>query len=205
MNTTVRVRRLTPKTRTIVDYAANYGEVESVETINNHNLSAAFDVLVAAGFYVTPLGVNFSRDPFQNIEAKSTIGAGVGYVIMRDGPVEWSVGVTGGYQTTTYVSVEAGEDRRVENGTTIGSTDFEWELTDDIDWLLEYNAQVGLPEVSRAFHHARTALSFDLLGDILELDVALIWDRVESPQPNAEGVVPERDDFRTTIGVAVEL
>jgi len=204
-NTTVRVRRLTPKTRGILDYAGNYGEVDSIETINNHNLSASFDVLVAAGFFVTPLGVNFFRDPFQNIDIKSTIGAGVGYVIMRDGPVDWSVGLTGGYQSTKYVSVEEGEADRVENGTVIGSTDFEWELTDDIDWLFEYNAQVGIPDVSRAFHHARTAFSFELLGDILELDFSLVWDRVESPQPDAEGNVSKRDDFRTTVGIAVEL
>jgi hypothetical protein len=205
LNSTLRVRRLTPGSRGTLNYAGNYGKVEDVETIDNHNLTAGLDILITGGFFVNPLTINLFRDPFQNIDLKSTIAAGVGYVILRDGPVNWTVGLSGGYQTTGHVSVEPGVDSRVENGTIIGYTEVEWDITGDIDCLFDYNAQVGIPDASQAFHHARASLSFDILGDILELDLAVIWDRIESPQRDAEGNVPERDDFRSTFGVGLDF
>jgi len=204
-NSTLRVRRLTPRSRGLFDYAGNYGEVQGVETINNHNLSAGFDVLVSAGFFLTPLSVNFLRDPFTNIDLKSTVGGGVGYVIARDGTLDWSVGVGGGYQSTDYTSVPAGEDMRNETGTVTANTDVEWDLTDDLELLFDYNLQMGVPEVSNAYHHARLTLSFDILGDIIDLDLSLVWDRVESPQQDADGNVPVRDDLRTTIGIGLDI
>jgi len=189
----------------LFDYAGNYGEVQGVETINNHNLSAGFDVLVSAGFFLTPLSVNFLRDPFTNIDLKSTVGGGVGYVIARDGTLDWSVGVGGGYQSTDYTSVPAGEDMRNETGTVTANTDVEWDLTDDLELLFDYNLQMGVPEVSNAYHHARLTLSFDILGDIIDLDLSLVWDRVESPQQDADGNVPVRDDLRTTIGIGLDI
>jgi long-subunit fatty acid transport protein len=46
-----------------------------------------------------------------------------------------------------------------------------------------------------------TSLSVDLTDD-LELDVSFVWDRVNEPAANANGVVPLPDDFRTTVGVS---
>ena len=205
MNSTVRVRRLTPRSNGVLDYAGNYGIVEDTETINNHNLSLGYDILVTAGFFVTPLKFNFLRDPFQNIDLKSTVAAGVGYVLARGGDLDWSVSLAGGYQSTGYVSVEEGQASQVENGTIIGSTNLEWDITGDLDFLLDYNVQMGVPDTSVAFHHARAAFSFDILGDVLDLDLAMVWDRVESPQPNADGHTPERDDFRSTVGIGLEF
>jgi hypothetical protein len=205
MNSVVRIRRLTPKTRGLFNYAGNYGKVEGIENINNHNLSLGVDILITAGFFVTPLGVNFLRDPFQNIDMKSTVGAGVGYAVLRDGPINWSLGISGGYQKTEYVSVEEGKPLSVENATMIFSTDLEWDITGDVEMLLDYNLQMGIPETSQAFHHARLEFSFDIWGDVLDLDLGLTWDRVESPQATSEGIIPERDDFRSTIGIGFEI
>lgn len=205
MNSTLRLRRLTPGTRGLLNYAGNYGKVEGVENINNHNLSASFDILVKSGFFVTPISLNFFRDPFQNLDLKSTIAAGVGYDILRDGDFDWGIGLNAGYQETEYVSVEEGNDAKVGNATIVFSTDIAWDITGDLEFLLDYNVQVGIPETSQAFHHAQVTFSFDILGDILDLDLGLVWDRVESPQASAEGEVPERDDFRSIIGVGFEL
>ncbi len=205
LNSVLRVRRLTPGTRGTLDYTGNYGRVGDVETINNHNTSVGFDVLVAAGFFVNPLMANFLRDPFQNIDVKSTVAAGVGYVIVRDGDLDLSAGFSGGYQATRYMSVEAGEDSRISNGTIIAYTEMEWDITGDLEFMLDYNAQIGVPDASNAFHHARLAFSFDILGDVLDLDLAAYWDRVESPQPDADGNVSKRDDLRTTIGIGLEF
>ena len=205
VNSNLRVRRLTPGTRSILEYTNNYGKVQDIETINNHNLSVDFDVMVTARFFVTPLKVNLFRDPFQNLQLKSTWSAGVGYDIVKGGDLEWSIGVSGGYQGTTHESVEEGEDLKVSNGTIIANTEVDWDITGDLECRFDYNAQIGVPDVSNAFHHAQLAFSFDILGDILDLDLSVIWDRVESPTPDADGFVSERDDFRTTIGIGFEL
>jgi hypothetical protein len=62
-----------------------------------------------------------------------------------------------------------------------------------------------VPESRNAFHSAAGVFSLDIWGDILDLDVALVWDRVESPKLNAEGNLPVRDDFRTSIGIGLDL
>jgi putative salt-induced outer membrane protein YdiY len=205
MNSSLRLRRLTPGTRGLLNYAGNFGKVDGEETTNNHNVSASFDILVASGFFVTPISLNFLRDPFQNLNLKSTVAAGVGYDILRDGDMDWGIGLNAGYQETEYVSVEEGNDAKVGNATIVFLTDVAWDITDDLEMILDYNVQIGIPDPKQTFHHAQMTFSFDILGDVLDLDLGLVWDRVESPQANAEGEVPERDDFRSTIGIGFEL
>ena len=43
-------------------------------------------------------------------------------------------------------------------------------------------------------------LSIDLIEDF-DLDVTFQWDRIGDPQRDADGVLPEQDDFQTTVGV----
>ena len=47
-------------------------------------------------------------------------------------------------------------------------------------------------------------LSFEITR-IIDIDFSFVWDRNESPEREASGNTPERDDFRTTIGVGIEF
>jgi putative salt-induced outer membrane protein YdiY len=205
VNTTIRVRRQTPKTRLDVNYNANRGEVEGTETINNHNFTATIDALLTAGFFITPAAANLFKDTFQNIDYRITLAAGLGYDIYRGGDFEWSVGLAGGYLTIKNVSVEAGQDDSQNSFTVIPNTKVGWDITDDIELVFDYNAQVALPETSNAFHHAFGEISVDIWDDILDLNFNLTWDRNESPTPDADGNTPERDDFRTAFGIGVSF
>ena len=40
---------------------------------------------------------------------------------------------------------------------------------------------------------------------IIDLDVSLVWDRVQEPQSDAESIVPEQDDYRLVLGIGFEL
>jgi len=204
INTNLRIRRQSPGTRSTLDYTGNYGTVSDETTIKNNNLTASIDAQISRGFFVTPLSLNFVSDEFQNLDLKSTVSAGLGYVISRGGKLEWDVGLSAGYQTTTYISVAEGEDRKTDNASLIPSTELEWDITGDIELLVTYNAQIGLPETKNTFHHGRAAISFDILGDIIDLDWAITWDRAESPRPDADGNTPLRDDVRTTFGIGVD-
>jgi len=204
INSDLRVRRQSAKSRFNLVYGGNYGVVEDQQTVNNHNMSATIDLLITAGLYVTPATVNFLADDFQNIDLKTTVAAGLGYAIFRGGDFELSTGLSGGYQNTRYVSVLEGEEKSVENGAIIPSVEVEWDITGDLEFLLAYNAQIGLPDVANTFHHGKVTFSFDILGDIIDLDWGLTWDRAETPRADAEGNLPERDDLRTTLGLGVD-
>jgi hypothetical protein len=163
------------------------------------------NMLLRAGFFITPGVVNLFHDKFQNIDLRATVAAGAGYVIMRGGDADWSISMSAGYVSTKYVSVEEGQDEDEASFSLIPSTDLEWDITGDIEFLFDYNLQMALPETRNAFHHASATFSFDIWGDVIDLDFSLTWDRVESPKAREDGSVPERDDFRTTFGFGFEL
>ena len=43
------------------------------------------------------------------------------------------------------------------------------------------------------------------LTDSLDLDLSLVWDRIEKPRPNADGTVPKQDDYRFIVGVGYDF
>ena len=43
------------------------------------------------------------------------------------------------------------------------------------------------------------------LTDALHLDPSLVWDRINSPRANADGSVPEQDDYRVIVGVGYDF
>lgn len=205
INTSLRIRRQSPKSRWDTKYNGNLGEVSGEQNINNQNFVTGLDMLVKAGFFVTPGVVNLFHDKFQNIDLRTSAAAGVGYVIIRGGDVDWLASLSAGYIHTKFISVQEGEDDVEGSFAVIPATDFEWDITGDIEFSFDYNLQLPLPETRNSFQHAAGTLSFDIWGDIFDLDFSLTWDRVESPKPDADGNVPERDDFRTNIGIGLDI
>jgi hypothetical protein len=39
----------------------------------------------------------------------------------------------------------------------------------------------------------------------LDLDVSFVWDRVEKPEPAADGTVPKKDDYQLIVGISYEF
>ncbi len=77
-----------------------------------------------------------------------------------------------------------------------------------LDFFLYRNLFITVPAVdyyNDTFHHALALLSVEIWNDDLKLETSLTWDRVESPRPNEDGVVPLRDDFRTYVGFSLDL
>jgi hypothetical protein len=205
MNTFINIRRRSPKLRFDNRYTGNFGKVDGTENINNHNLVSTLDALLTAGFFVTPATVNLFADEFQNIDVRLTLGAGAGYAIMRDGDVTWSVGLSLGYLSTGYVSVQPGQELTEKSGVIIPSTDLEWDLSGDIEFSLVYNSQVSFSGAKNTFHHAQAMISVDVWGDLLDLDWGFTWDHVQNPTANADGDVPLANDYRTSVGLGVEI
>jgi hypothetical protein len=112
-----------------------------------------------------------------------------------------TAGVGGRY--TKYVSVLPGES--IDNTTPAGGagTLYDTELTSWMDFLLDYSFQIVDEEAGRYTHHFITTLSNDLIGDI-DLDFSFVWDRIQKPQPDSEGNVPDQDDYQLIVAFSYD-
>jgi hypothetical protein len=203
-NTIVLIRRQSTRTRLDISYTGNFSEVNDQQTVNNHLGSLTTNWLITKGFFITPLGGSVFSDKFTNIDLRWSVGAGLGYYLIRKSGLDWYVQLGGGYQETQFVSVEAGEDSKASSGTILPATSFEMDITKDLDLTFNYDSQITMPYNKGTIHHTFALLSYELTS-ILDFDISANWDRVENPKATAEGNVPKKDDFRIAFGLGVDL
>jgi len=203
-NALIYLRRENTRTRTDLNYQGNFGEVNDVQSINNHRFDATFNVLITKGFFLTPAALSLYSDKFQNIDTRYMLAAAAGYFVVRRGNLEWYFQLGGGYQNTHFVSVQPGEATSESSGTIIPVTSFEWDITGDIDLDMSYNAQITLPDTRGTLHNFVGLFAFEIYG-ALDFTISFTWDRVENPKPTADGTIPERNDFRTAFGIGVDI
>ena len=204
LSTYAFLRRRSPRTRFTVQYDGSFSRVEEVETVNSQRASGQFDYFLTHRLFLTPFLIEYFRDPFQNIENQITPGAGLGYTILDEGDLQWEVGAAGAYRFTRFESVQAGEDEQTENAIVILGTKFETDITDDVEFVLEYSLQIGVSDVEESSMHTRLAFEVELTS-ILDLDVGFVWDRTGNPRRSSDGVIPDEDDFRTTVGLGLDF
>jgi len=73
-----------------------------------------------------------------------------------------------------------------------------------MNFLVDYSIQIVDKEAGTYTHNFITILSNDLISDI-DLGVSFVWDRIEDPQPNSEGTVPEQDDYQLIIALSYDF
>lgn len=204
VNAYVLLRRDATRSRFNVDYRGNFGKLDGRQNINNHNASLNLTLFIYQNLTLTPVDLEFFSDEFQNIDSRYTIAVGLGYYIFRKSEIEWNASLGFGYQATNFISVQAGEPDEESNTTLIPSTNFEADVTSDVEFTFEYGAQIGLTPGSNTFQHILSRLSTEIT-DILDMDVAIEWDHNENPTPSAEGVVPKQDDYRISFGLGIDI
>jgi putative salt-induced outer membrane protein YdiY len=186
------------------DYRGTFSRTEGIETQNNHRVNGYFDSFVTSRLYWRAVFAEYFRDRFQNIQNQLTVGTGGGYDIIRTSKTEWDISAGVGALYKEAVSVEAGKDNGNTSPALLFGTLFDTELTKWLDYLFQYRLQVVDEENGSLLQNMVTSLSSDLIGE-LDLDLTLTWDRVEKPQPAEDGSVPEKDDFRFTVGISYEF
>ena len=97
-----------------------------------------------------------------------------------------------------------GEDRTVSTPALLLGTFYDQEVTDNIDFQVDYQVSMTETKAGRAKHDFYMALDVDLTSR-LDLRLAGTWKRIESPQPDSDGITPEKDDFTATLGLALEI
>ena len=200
----LNVARYTVRNRITGDYIGNYSITQEVEQANNHRATTGWDRFVTEKFFVTLLFGEYFRDRFQNIRHRGTLGAGVGYQIADTPRVEWQAAMGPAFQRTRFFDVTETTSEAESTPAWIASTELDVEVTGSIDFSYDYRLQ-WTNELSGTYnHHMVTGLEFELTKRI-DLDVSLVWDRIQNPRPTSEGFVPLPNDYRLIFSWGFEL
>jgi hypothetical protein len=207
-NSRLNISRITARSRFLLDYIGNISKTSGAdgvltETINNHRVNASTSRYATRYFFYTPLFLEYYRDPFQNIDQRMSAGVGIGYTLFDIPGFEWNVNGGPAYVSTKYISVQPGEERRVNSGAVVLATDLDYEITNALDFIFGYRIQAVRPEAGGYTHHIIATFESEITGS-LDFDVSMIWDRISEPATDADGVTPEPDDYRLTIGISYE-
>ena len=202
----VNVKRRASTTRFLMDYIGNIsktngGDGSLVETINNHRLNTSFDYYKTRHFFYTPVFAELYRDPFTNIDLKSTLGAGLGYTVVDDGRTELSFAGGPAYVKTNFISVAADESSSESTAAAVLRTNYDVELTKTLDFIAKYNIQIGNQASGGYTHHIILTIESEIT-ESLDIDTSFIWDRTSNPAETADGTKPTPDDYRITLGVS---
>ncbi len=202
----LNVKRRASTTRFLMDYIGNIsktngGDGSLVETLNNHRLNASYDVYKTRHFFYTPVFAELYRDPFTNIDLRTTLGAGVGYTLIDNGRTELSFAGGPAFVKTDFVSVAADEDSSESTPAAVLRTNYDVELTKTLDFIARYNIQIGNKASGGYTHHIILTLESEITG-ALDIDTSFIWDRTSNPAEAADGTTPAADDYRITLGIS---
>jgi putative salt-induced outer membrane protein YdiY len=197
-------KRRTVENRVSLDYLGNFSETNDIESANNQRANAVWDWFFSEKLFLRPVFIEYFSDPFQNIDARYTIGTGLGYQLIDNSRTDWSIFAGPAWQSTRFDQVEPGESRSEDTWAISAGTTFDTELTKRIDFTYDYRFQFTSPESGKYNHHMIGTFEIELT-DSLDLDLSLVWDRIEKPRPNADGTVPEQDDFRFIVGVGYDF
>jgi len=202
--TMANVMRRTSASRFVTDYFGNYTRVEGEETANNNRLNSYYDIFRTRKYFFRPLFGEYYRDPIKNLEHRITVGTGIGYHIIDTAKTEWDVFGGPAYQRTRFKSVEAGRDRNESTLALVAGTEFNTELTKRIDFDFQYNFQI-VNETSGTYNHHLVATFETELTSWLDFDISCIWDRIQDPQPNEDGTIPDKDDYYLIFALGIDF
>jgi len=198
-------KRRAARSRFLLDYIgyiSKTGDQNNVltETVNNNRITSSMNIYTTRYFFYTPIFTEFYRDPFQNIDQRLYVGAGLGYTIFDTSRFEWHVNGGPAFLNTKYISVQPGEEQKIKALAVVFGTDFDTEVTSSLDFIFKYNIQASKPEAGGYTHHVIATFESEITGS-LDFDISMIWDRTSQPTEDENGVLPVPDDYRLTVGV----
>ena len=204
LNVQANFKRRTILNRILIDFVLNQNTTDGTEVSSNQRAQAKWDTFVSDRFYVTPIFGEYFRDPFQNIDTRYTVGVGVGYDLIDSPKVEWSVSGGPAYQQTRYNSVIAGQDSVEDTPALTLGTRTEWDILRWLEFDGSYQIQLVNEQSGEYNHHLVASFESEITG-LIDFDISWIWDRVQNPRPDENGIPPQQDDFRTTVGLTFEF
>ena len=198
------VKRRTSDSTLSLDYLGRISSNDGVEIANDHRLNEKYDLYITRYFFWTPLFSEYYTDRYKNISSQITLGLGVGYTLVKTKVLEWSLSGGPAVIYTNYATVENGEQSYDYSPAFEVSTSYEKELSAITDFT--YNSKFTLTNTQAGSykHHMIFLLENELLS-WLDLDMTVVWDYVHTPQMDANGIIPKRNDYQFLIGFGIEI
>ena len=192
--------RRSVRDRTGIDSIGNLTRINKADTSNNHRVTLGWDRFLSKRLFLNLVGLEWYRDPFQNVANRWTVTAGLGYEIVDTPRTTWSVTAGPAWQSTAWKSVPAGDDDSASSGALRVGTRFDHEFTGSIDYYTYYNA-FFTDEASGSYtHHFDMGLKIELTGD-LNVNASWVWDYVQDPRGQEDGSFPNKNDTRLVFGL----
>ena len=198
------LKRITSKSRLTLDYLGRYSEKDDAMTMSDNRLNEKYDIFLKRNFFWTPLFSELYQDKFTNIQLQLTAGVGIGYTITDANDLYWDVSGGPAFVTTKYYSVEAGSSRQSSSAAVELRTLFEFDITNDVEFIYSYKFTVSNSDTGKFKHHMVTTLENELT-DWLDLDITYVWDYLLDPETDSTGLKPQRSDHQILIGFGVDF
>ena len=198
------IKRRTSTTRFIIDYLGIFTRTEGETIVNNQRVTTNFDMFQTRRFFLRPIFGEYFRDPISNISHRGTVGTGVGYLVIDTSRTEWELWGGPGYQKTWFDSTEVGQNSSESSPAFVAGTHFNIELTGRVDFDFRYDFQIVKKASGSYIHRMVPALETELT-DWLDLDLSFVWDRIQDPQADADGDVPDQDDYYFIVALGIEF
>jgi putative salt-induced outer membrane protein YdiY len=203
-NSKWNIQRRTSASRFVLEYFGNFTKSDGVDTVDNQRLNTYFDWFKTRKYFFRVIFGEYYRDPFQNIQNRTTVGTGIGYSLIDTSKITWDVAAGPAYQSTRFSSVEPGQSSSESTPALVAGTSYEHELTNWLDFISQYSFNIVNKESGSYTHHAIATLETEIT-DLLDFDISVVWDRTQNPQTRTDGTVPDQDDFKTIFGVGVDF
>ncbi|RHW74815.1 YdiY family protein [Colwellia sp. RSH04] len=206
----VGAQRRSASSRFKIDYTANYSKYkdqetdEKIVTANSDRLTSTYDWFFSQKVYLRAMDFELYSDEFMNIERRIRYGIAMGYHLIDTSQTTWDVNAGPSYQTTTFIEVQDGEKKKENSPGLVLGTDFTYEITSDIDYDASYSIQFVDESSGDYIHHLQTGLEIELASDF-DLDVTFYADRTEKPKADADGKIPEQNDFRLVVSLGYDF
>jgi len=197
------VQRRTAKRKFYMDFLSNYTETEGHITSNDYRLNAFFDSFLTRRVFLRPISIEYFSNPLQNVDNRYTLGASIGYYLIDNRKTTWDVSTGPAYQRAEFIDVLPGAMNVEEDPAWVLSSHWDTELTKKLDWNGTFNLQYTKASGGMTYHTI-TSLDYELTKSI-DLDLSLLWDRIDDPIANELGETSNNDDIRITFGIGVEL
>lgn len=191
--------RRTAHSRLDLFLEAIYGSQNSAKVTNNQRFTGKYDRFISSRLFWTILGTEVYADEFQNLARRTSPYTALGYTLFDRSGLESNVSLGVGYRETRYDSVPAGEDDRELDSFLQVSADLDYDVTEKVELLLTYSAQVGLEDVDNTNQNLMAELDFDFIDDF-DVFVRFTLSRIGQPIAGDDGTVPEQNDYRYDFG-----
>ena len=204
MNASVVVDREDSLTRLELGYYGSYGAADGVVNVNRYRVETGLDYFLTSRFYIQPFDAALQYDQFQNIGARVSPTAGVGYRIFDKSWLEWEVEAALGYQYLRYISVVPGQP--IYKNDFIGrlTTIAKWTIVNDVKLSVNHTSLLVATDIGRTSGNTRAVLSYKV-NDLIDIETTFVHDRVWQPVADSQGVVPKKDDFQLIFSLAVNV